>query len=173
MTKNHDIAQRMMEHLKTQPGRPLQSEEFQTTIKLIEDQPQAEGLQILELALVSPSTCLSPQRFGKSPRGKFRLTSKRGVRFSLETTLKTLFVWTRGKGTSLESIQAKGSPVREAEPITDSNQEDPVIPFPVGAKTRPMTRSANKQGPSIQIPASTKRPMKTLGKGSSSNRSEK
>ena len=42
MTGNPDIAQRMMEHLKTQPGRPLRLEEFQTVNKLVKDQPWVE-----------------------------------------------------------------------------------------------------------------------------------
>ena len=60
-----------------------------------------------------------------------------------------------------------------AEPEREASQEDPVTPFPVGTKTRPMTRSATKQGPPIEIPASSKRPTKTSGKGSSSKRSRK
>ena len=44
MTENPDIAQRIMEHLKTQPGRPLRPEEFQTVTKSVEDQLRAEGV---------------------------------------------------------------------------------------------------------------------------------
>ena len=76
-----------------------------------------------------------------------------------------------GEGTSSESIQAEKSPARErAESVTGPSQEDLVIPFLVGAKTRPMTRFANKQGPSTQTLASTKRPTKTPSMGSNSKR---
>ena len=34
------------------------------------------------------------------------------------------------------------------EPEREASQEDPIAPHQVGAKTRPMTRSATKQGPS-------------------------
>ena len=42
LTKNPDIAQRMMEQLMAQPGKPLRPEEFQTVAKPIEVQSQAE-----------------------------------------------------------------------------------------------------------------------------------
>ena len=141
------------------------------TTKPVEDQPWAEGVQILEPTIASPNIHPSPQRFGNSPRGKFRLTPKRGVGFSLGIALETSLVQTGGEGMSLEPIQTKGSLVGErTEPVTRLGQEDLVTPFLIGAKTRPMTRSASKQGPSIQIPASTKKPTKTPGKGSSSRR---
>ena len=60
MTKNPDIAQRMMEHLKTQFRRPLQLEKFQIATKPVEHQPRAKGVQILGPTLISPSTRLSP-----------------------------------------------------------------------------------------------------------------
>ena len=145
MTENLDIAQWMMEHLKTQLERPLRLEEFQTATKSVENQPHVERVQILEPALASPNTRPSPQRFGKSPRGKFQLTSKRGVGFFLGTSLETSPVWTRGEGTSFEPIQVEGSLAGERiEPVTGLVQEDPVIPFLIGAKTRPMTRFASK-----------------------------
>ena len=56
------------------------------------------------------------------------------------------------------------------EPKSRPGQEDPAIPFLVGAKTKTRTRSANKKGPSTETPASTKRPTKTPGRGSSSKR---
>ena len=37
LSKNPDIAQRMMELLKSQPGRPLRPEEFQAATKLVQD----------------------------------------------------------------------------------------------------------------------------------------
>ena len=78
---------------------------------------------------------------------------------------------TEGEGTSSEPIQVEESlAVKRAEPVIGLGQEDPVTPFPVEAKTRPITRSPSKQGPSIQIPASTKSPTKTPGKGSNSKR---
>ena len=49
------------------------------------------------------------------------------------------------KGTSSEPIPVEDQPeVVGADPESEAGQEDPVIPFPVGAKTRPMTRSASK-----------------------------
>ena len=57
-----------------------------------------------------------------------------------------------------------------AELESGPDQEDPATSFPVGVKTTLMTRSANKQGPSTQPPASTKRPTKAPSKGSSSKR---
>ena len=78
---------------------------------------------------------------------------------------------TKGEGTSSEPIQAEGSSIGErAKLVTKLSQEDLITSFSVEAKTRPMTRSANKQGPSTHTPASTKRPTKTPGKGSSSKR---
>ena len=57
----------------------------------------------------------------------------------------------KGEGTSSKSIQASlGSPMEaRAEPVSRVGQTDPATSFPVGAKTRPMTRFVNKQGPSI------------------------
>ena len=40
-----------------------------------------------------------------------------------------------------------------AEPESRPSQEDLTTPFPIGAKTRPMTRFASKQGPSTQNPS--------------------
>ena len=72
-------------------------------------------------------------------------------------------------------------PVPQEEPTVvpreeleeEAGQADPVTPHPVGTKTRPMIRSATKQGPSKEAPTSSKRPTKTPGKGSSSKRPRK
>ena len=78
------------------------------------------------------------------------------------------------EGTSSELIQVEDQPkVAGAEPEGEASQEGPVTPHPVGAKTRPMTRSASKQGPSKETPSSSKRPTKTPGKRSSSKRPQK
>ena len=60
--------------------------------------------------------------------------------------------------------------VPRAEPKREATEEDPITPHPLSAKTRPMTRSPTKQGPFKEAPASSKRPTKTPGKGSSSKR---
>ena len=81
------------------------------------------------------------------------------------------------EGTSSEPIQVEDQPKTaraESEgPEGKAGQEDPVTPHLVGAKTRPMTRSATKQGPPTETLASSKRPTKTQGKGSSSKRPRK
>ena len=59
----------------------------------------------------------------------------------------------------------------QADPVTP--HPDPVTPHPAGAKTKPITRSATKQGPSKEAPASSKRPTKTPVKGSSSKKPRK
>ena len=82
LSENLDIAQRMLEHLKSQFGKPLQPEKFPIAAKPIEDQPRAEKVWIQELVVASPSNRLSSQKFGKSPRGKFLLIPRKGVGFS-------------------------------------------------------------------------------------------
>ena len=75
-----------------------------------------------------------------------------------------------------EPAHVEEDPMPREEPIVvpraelerKAGQEDPV-----GAKTRPMTRSATKRGPLREAPASSKRPTKTCGKGSSSKRPRK
>ena len=96
---------------------------------------------------------------------------KKGVGFTLEIGQGTSTVWIELERTSLEPVPTEEPPVAiGAEPESEADQVDVIIPFPVGAKTRPITRSASKQGPSTEIPASTKQPTKTPGKGSSSKR---
>ena len=63
--------------------------------------------------------------------------------------------------------------VPREEPEREAGQADLVTPHLVGAKSRPMTRSATKQGPSKEALPSSKWPMKTPGKGSSSNKLRK
>ena len=94
----------------------------------------------------SPNTNPSPQGFGKSPLGRIKLTLKKGVVFSLEAMLETSLVQVRGEGTSLEPVQAGlGLPTKaRAELVSGVTQMDLATPFPIGAKTRPMTMSANK-----------------------------
>ena len=83
-------------------------------------------------------------------------------------------MWTGGEGMSLEPIQAKKSPAEvRAESGSGPGQEDPITPFPMGAKTRPMTKSASKEGPFTQTLASRKRPTMIPSKGSSSKRSKR
>ena len=73
--------------------------------------------------------------------------------------------------TNSEPIQVEDQPAGPgAELKSEPGHKDPATPFLVGAKTRPMTRSANKQGPSTEIPASMKRPTKTRRKGSNFKR---
>ena len=75
------------------------------------------------------------------------------------------------EGTSLEPIQVGDQPTEVGvEPESGLGQDDPAISFLVGAKSRPMTRSASKQGSSTKTPASMKRSTKTPRKGSSSKR---
>ena len=89
--------------------------------KPVEDQSWVEEVWILEPTLASSSTRSSPQKFGKSPRGKFWLTPRRRVGFSLEVVLETLPVQTRGEETSSKPIQAKELPVGvRAEPKSRS-----------------------------------------------------
>ena len=106
--------------------------------------------------------------------GKLRLTPRKEVVFSLGLSQQTSLVQIGVKGTSLEPIPVEDQPeVVGADPESEAGQEDPVTLFLVGAKTRSMTRFASKQGPSMEIPASSKRPTKTPGKGSSSKRPQK
>ena len=70
-------------------------------------------------------------------------------------------------------VQNEPTVVPTEEPEGEAGQMDPVTPHPAGAKTRPMTRSATKQGPSKEAPTSSKCPTKTPGKGSSSKKSQK
>ena len=63
--------------------------------------------------------------------------------------------------------------VPRAEPEREVGQEDAVTLHPIGAKIRPMTKSTMKEGPPKEAPASSKRPTKTPGKGSSSKRPRK
>ena len=94
----------------------------------------------------SPSTNPSPQGFGKSPLGRFKLILKKGVVFSLEATLDTSPVQVREEGMSLELIQAGLESPAEArvEPVSGVGQMDLAILNLVRAKIRPMTRSASK-----------------------------
>ena len=99
------------------------------------------------------------------------LTLRKGVGFSMGIAHKTSLVQIGWEGTSLELIQVEDQPAEEgAESESGLSQEDPAILFPIGVKTRPMTRSASKQGPSTQIPTPMKRPTKTPEKESSSKR---
>ena len=106
--------------------------------------------------------------------GELHLTPRKEVVFSLGLSQQTSLVQIRVKGTSSQPIQIEDQPeVVGADPESEAGQEDPVTPFPVGAKTKPMTRSASKQWPSKETSASSKRPTKTPGKGSSSKKSQK
>ena len=58
---------------------------------------------------------------------------------------ETSLVQMRWEGTSLEPIQVEDQPARHGGELESGpGQEDPATPFLVGAKTRPMTRSASK-----------------------------
>ena len=77
--------------------------------------------------------------------GKLRLTSRKEVVFFLGLSQQTFLVQIRVKGINSEPVQVEDQPkVVGADPEGEAGQEDPVTPFPVGAKTRPMTRSASK-----------------------------
>ena len=105
-----------MEHLRTRPGKALRPEEFQTIAKSVGDQPWAErvqegtALQVpaskkaqvdsvgaepgpkfmnFEQLQASLSSNWSPRGFGKSPLGRFKVTSKNRIIFSLEAALET------------------------------------------------------------------------------------
>ena len=83
LSENPDIAQWILDHWKVQPEVPLRPEEFQTLAKSVEGQPPTVETQIAEPTLASPSNRPTSQRLRKSPRGKFLLTPRRGVGFSL------------------------------------------------------------------------------------------
>ena len=171
LSENPDIAQRMLEHLRMQPLVSLQPEDLVSLPKLVEDQPQVVEVQSQEAAEASPSTLSTPQRLRKLPKGKFLLTPKKGAGFFLGIAHETLLVQIRWEGTSSEPTQVEDQPAEVgAESERGPGHEDPVTPFLIGAKTKPMTRFASKQGPSTKTPAFTKRPTKTLGKWSSSKR---
>ena len=103
--------------------------------------------------------------------GKLRLTPRKEVVFSLGLSQETSSVQIGVEGTNSELIQVEDqTEMAGTEPEGKASQEDPVTPHPVGAKTRPMTKSAMKQGPPTETQASSKRPMKTLGKELSSKR---
>ena len=174
LAENPDIAEWMLEHLRTQPLVPLRPEDLVTLAKPIEVQPRAAKTQSQDPMVASPSNLSTPSKLRKSPTGKVMLTPRRGVGFSLGIAHETSSVKIRWEGTSSEPIQVEDQPARlGAELESGPGQEDPATPFPIGAKTRPITRSASKQGPSTKTPTSMKRPTKTLGKGSSSKRPKK
>ena len=52
-------------------------------------------------------------------------------------------------------LQEEPTVVPREESEGEAGQADPVTPHLVGAKTRPMTRFATKQGPSKEAPASS------------------
>ena len=140
----------------------------------IGEKPQAVEEESQKVAKVSPSTRSTLVFLRTSLMGKLRLTPRKEVVFSLGLSQQTSLVQIGIEGTSSEPIQVEDQPeVVGADPESEAGQEDLVTPFPVGAKTRPITRSASKQGPFMETPASSKRPTKTLGKGSSSKRPQK
>ena len=106
--------------------------------------------------------------------GKLSLIPRKEVVFSQDLSQQTSLVQIGVEGTSSEPIQVEDQPeVVGMDPEGEADQEDLVTPFLVGAKTRPMTRSARKQGPSKETPSSSKRPTKTPGKESSLKRPRK
>ena len=77
--------------------------------------------------------------------GKLCLTPRKEVVFSLGLSQQTSSMQIGVERTSLELIQVEDQPeMAGAEPEGEAGQKDPVTPHPVGAKTRPMTRSATK-----------------------------
>ena len=105
---------------------------------------------------------------------KLCLSPRKEIVFSLGLSLQTSLVQIKVEGTSSEPILVEDqAEVVGADLESEASQEDPVIPFPIGAKTRPMTRSVSKKGPSTETPTSSKWPTKTPKKGSSSKRPRK
>ena len=168
MTESIEITQQMFEHLQSQ----VRLELLPTSPKPVEDKPSTSDVG-------SPSVCLSQQRFEQSPRGRFLLTPRQGVGFTLGIERETSTLQIEVEGTSSKRpvlVEEEPTVVEEdpvpreeptvvprAEPEREDSHEDPVTPHPVGAKARPMTRSATKQGPPRKAPASSKWPTKTPG----------
>ena len=99
-------------------------------------------LQNQEVVEASLSTCSTPQFLRKSPMKKLRLTPRKEVGFSLELSHRTSLVQIGFEGTRSKPILVKDQPEEVGvDPKSGSGQEDRVTPFPVGVKTRPMTRS--------------------------------
>ena len=169
LAANLDIANRIMEHMRVRPFVLLQLEDLVPL--LVGEQRRVAEVESQRVAEASPNTCSTLVFFRTSPMGKLHLTPRKEVGFPLDLSQQTSLVQIGFEGTSLEPILVEDQPeVVGADPENEPGQEDLVTPFPEGAKTRPMTRSANKKGPSPSSPTSMKRPTKTPGKGSSSKR---
>ena len=177
LTENPEITQRMFEHLQTQ----LRPEQLPGSPKPVEEGPSTTHQG-------SPSVRLSQLRFAQSPRGRFLLSPGRGLGFTLGIGQETSTFQLNMEGmrseqpstmeqpTTVETTplpQGEPTVVPTKEPEEETGQMDRVTLHPAGAKTRTMTRSATKQGPSKEVPASSKRPTKTPGKGSSSKKPRK
>ena len=92
----------------------------------------------------------------KTPRTKFWFIPKKRVGFSLEAALETAPMQIGGVEQARNQSKWIGSPQEAREEWEGrAGHENPVTSFLVGSKTRPMTRSTRKQGPSIQTLAST------------------
>ena len=138
------------------------------------EQPWVAEEESQRVVEASPSTRSTPVLLRTSPMGKLCLTPRKEVVFSLGLSQQTSSMQIGVKRTSSEPIPVKNQPeVIGVDPESEAGQEDLITPFRVGAKTRPMTRSASKKGPSTETSASSKRPTKSPGKGSSSKRPRK
>ena len=178
LTENPEITQRMFEHLQTQLG----PDQLPGSPKPVEEGPNTTNRG-------SPSVRLNQLTFGQSPRGRFLLTPRQGMGFTLGIRQETSTFRLNVEGMSFEQpspvveqlATVEEEPVPQEEPTVvpreeleeEDGQADPVTPHPEGAKTRPMTRSATKQGPSKKAPASSKWPTKTPRKGSTSKKPQK
>ena len=152
LTENPEITQWMFEHLQSQVG----SDQLPISPKPVEERSSIVDWR-------SPSVRFNQQRFGQSPKRRFLLTLRRGVGFTLGIGQETSTFWIdveemsseqpvpveEGPATVEEDPMSREEPIvaHKVEPEREAGQEDPVIPHPVGAKTRPMTRSVTKQGP--------------------------
>ena len=108
------------------------------------EQPRVAEEESQRVAEASPITRSTPIFFRTSPMGKLRFIPRKEVVFSLglqQTSSMQIGV----EGTNSEPIQVEDQQeVAGVEPEGKAGQEDPVTLHPVGAKTRPMTRSPSK-----------------------------
>ena len=108
LTENPEITQRMFEHLQTQVG----PDQLPVSPNPVGDTPSTVNRG-------SPSVCLNQQRFEQSPRGRFLLTPRQGVEFTLGI----------GQETSSFRIDMEGMSSEQPTPMEEQPatvEEDPV-----------------------------------------------
>ena len=102
LTRNTEIADRIMEYMRVRSLVPLCSEDLMP--RPAGEHPSAQDEESQRVAVASPSTHSTPAFFRISPMEKFRLTSRKEVVFSLGLSQQTSSVQIGIEGTSSEPI---------------------------------------------------------------------